>query len=95
MTFIKGQSGNPGGRPKDPLAKELFLNHLDQAIENLQKALDDPDPNVYLKASCIVFERIWGKAAQAVEHSGKVTGLVLEIVSQNDNKSEPDPAIPS
>ena len=85
MKFEKGKSGNPGGRPKDPLAKELFLTHLDKAMENLEKALEDPDPNVYLKAANIVFERLWGKPAQAVEHSGEIKFFpALQIVDPND-----------
>jgi len=71
MTFIKGQSGNPGGRKSlDPDVKAMFSPHLPAAIEAVLSCLKSKDEGIRLKASNMVLERVVGKPAQAVQISG-------------------------
>lgn len=58
----KGQSGNPGGRPKGIQAKAR--EHTDKAIEVLVNGLDDKDPKVRVAAAKELIDRGWGKAIQ-------------------------------
>ena len=68
--FKPGQSGNPGGRPKNDLAREIaqaiFENDADAIYKAFREAL--------LKGNAYTFkelaERAYGKVAQAVEVSG-------------------------
>lgn len=74
MAWKKGQSGNPGGRPKEVaevlrLAAKAAPDAIKQLIE-LSKT--SPDIKTRVAALIHILDRACGKPAQAVEHSGKV-----------------------
>lgn len=68
--FKPGQSGNPGGKPKNDLAKEIaqaiFENDADAIYKAFRKAL--------LKGSAYTFkelaDRAYGKVKERIEHTG-------------------------
>jgi hypothetical protein len=67
MPFVKGQSGNPGGRVKMPEeVRELFRAKGPDALAVVSKHLLDNDPRVALQAAQIILDRAYGKVPQAV-----------------------------
>lgn len=78
--FKKGQSGNPGGRPKLPEEVKKILEDASlKGVKRLVKLIDSDDERIALAAIETVQNRIWGKPAQAVEHSG-TDGGPMEFV---------------
>lgn len=72
MPFKPGQSGNPGGRPKeDPEVKELARQHTAEAIERLAAWMRSDNPKASVSAAVQLLDRGWGRASQSIEHSGK------------------------
>ena len=78
--FKPGRSGNPGGRPKltpEQKAQEFELvqacrSKSAQAIAVIEQLMHRADrDSVRLAAASLIVERGWGKAMQAIEHSGK------------------------
>lgn len=64
--FVKGTSGNPGGRPRELAGiRELAARHTEAAIAALAKALDDPKTAV--PAAVALLDRGWGKPQQSVD----------------------------
>lgn len=57
--WAKGQSGNPGGRPKGIAAKAR--EHTDKALDVLVEGMADEDPRVRVAAAKEVLDRGWGK----------------------------------
>ena len=89
MTFKPGQSGNPGGRPKENNEiKELALKHCPAAIERLAKLMHDRSGRTAVAACQALLDRGLGKPAQALEHSGFVAQTAEEYLKQLDEQAE-------
>lgn len=84
MTFKKGQSGNPAGRRKeDADLRALARSFTEEAINKLAFWMRSDDTRASVAACGILLDRGWGKAAQEVELSGKIT-VVPALRIKND-----------
>ena len=77
--FVKGQSGNPGGRPKKPIELEQYAK---DAPAKLRAIADDPATPVKIKADIekFFFEAVYGKAPQAIDLEGKLESSGTTVV---------------
>lgn len=70
--FVKGKSGNPGGRPKQ--AHDVVALAREQTKANIAVLVRLRDrckePNVRLRAAVALHEIAWGKPVQAVTGAG-------------------------
>lgn len=79
MPFVKGQSGNPGGRPReDAEVKALARAAGPEAIDKLLELMRGDDRRTALAAAQALLDRGYGKPSQALEHSGAVASLTHE-----------------
>lgn len=87
MKFQKGQSGNPGGRPKEAgEVKELARAHTAEAIKTLasiMRAKRTPSAARVAAANALL-DRGWGKAPQAI--TGEDGGPVQVDISLSDQQ---------
>ncbi|KXV41820.1 DUF5681 domain-containing protein [Gluconobacter albidus] len=88
--FKKGQSGNPGGTPKD-LREVIALarSHTVTAIEALAEIAGSPasPESARVSAANALLDRAWGKAKETVEISGQdgaPLGLVVTVVRPSE-----------
>jgi Family of unknown function (DUF5681) len=68
--FKKGQSGNPGGRPKIPdEVKEAARAHTEEAITVLVEVMKDTKapPSARVSAAGAILDRGWGRPQQSVD----------------------------
>lgn len=65
MPWVKGQSGNPGGRPKGEMEViQLAREASPRAIGRLIELVESKDERVAIAASTAVIERGFGKPTQ-------------------------------
>ncbi len=66
----KGQSGNPGGRPKELAGvKALARQHTKEALETLAKLMKSGTPDrTRVAAAEALLDRGWGRPTQAIDH---------------------------
>ena len=84
--FAPGQSGNPGGRPKDEYrVAELARSYTVEAIETLVELMrDGKDERVRGTAAQALLDRGWGKAKLEVVTGAEESYLdVLRAVNES------------
>lgn len=75
MAFVKGQSGNPGGKAKVTVGgrtlTEIAREHTEKAVQALVDAVVGGESgNVRVAAATALLDRGWGRPAQSVTLSG-------------------------
>lgn len=82
MPFQKGQSGNPGGRPKENTeVKDLAKQHTETAVRRLVYWLESDNAKASVSAAQALLDRAWGRPAQTVAGDpSQPMRLVVEIV---------------
>ena len=87
--FLPGQSGNPGGRPKDEhRVGELARSYTVEAIETLVDLMrHGKDERVRGTAAQALLDRGWGKAKVEVVSNAETS--YLELLQAVNERSEP------
>ena len=88
MAFKKGQSGNPGGRPKKLLPDgrsltDLCRIHTETAVATLGEImLDDEAPHAArVSAATAILDRGWGRPKQEIEAGDNMVGMLADIIA--------------
>lgn len=95
MPFVRGQSGNPGGRPRDPLLhalrKKLTAKQAGALMDVLVKQALSGD----MKSMEMIWDRVAGKPI-AREEQGRPgdfsRGFEIRLVHVSDDDSSADTA---
>jgi hypothetical protein len=92
--FVKGQSGNPKGRPKLPDIREAMAKVLAEekdgmtALEAILKAMRAKAAKGDVRAADFLISRGYGKADQRIEIDGQMpVQTIIQIIP--DTKSHP------
>ena len=71
MAFKKGQSGNPGGRPKEVAeVRKLAMEHGSAAIERLVELMASENERTAVAACEAILNRGYGRPAQSLTVAG-------------------------
>ena len=90
MAWKKGQSGNPGGRPKaEKEVVEAARAAGPRAVAVLTELLEDPDKRIRIEASKALLDRGFGRPAQSVVHEGTVDQRIGIVFVNYDNTGRP------
>ena len=88
MTWQPGQSGNPGGRPKEnEELKALARTFTAEAIERLAHWMRSDEPRASVAAVSVLLDRGYGKPAQAMTGEGGEGPIELVVRWGGSKKS--------
>ena len=81
MPFEKGQSGNPGGRPKENAeVKRLAQEHGPAAIAKLVELMGCGQARTEVAAAIALLDRGYGKPAQVIAGDDDLPAVKMEGV---------------
>jgi len=89
--FLKGKSGNPGGRPTEDGIRELARQHGPKAIARLARAMDSKDERVSIAASIAILNRGYGTPIPSIgdgQGGGHVQLLAVMIAAARAHEAE-------
>jgi hypothetical protein len=95
--FVKGQSGNPGGRPKLlSEVQELARAHTAENIEGLMEIARNPKSPAQARvaARVAVMDRAWGKPGQSIDMNMNPKDELDEMLETLNGKSRGLPPKP-
>jgi hypothetical protein len=79
MPFQPGQSGNPGGRPKETAeVRQLAREHTAEIIERLLFWVRSDNPRASVAACQALLDRGYGKPSQELEIDYPVRGMISD-----------------
>lgn len=82
--FAPGQSGNPGGRPKENAeVKELARSHGVEAITRLVELMRGEDVKTAKAAADSLLDRGFGKPAQAIIGDSNEDPIMLSMIQRS------------
>jgi len=88
MAFVKGQSGNPGGWPKDLVeVQDAPRAHTAAAVATLARICKDDTapPAAHIAAANALLDRVWRRPMQAVQATvERMTQEQLVMASPKD-----------
>jgi hypothetical protein len=91
--WVKGQSGNPGGRAKGyGDLRELCREHTREAIERIIAAMRNDDDAIAVRASEALLDRGWGKPSSSVDVTsggGPLQSRVEVVFVEPDDTDKP------
>jgi hypothetical protein len=95
--FVKGQSGNPGGRPKLlSEVQELARAHTAENLEGLMEIARSPKSPAQARvaARVAVLDRAWGKPGQSIDMNMNPADELDEMLATINGKSRGIPPKP-
>ena len=80
MAWVKGQSGNPAGRPKGKTLAEQCRENSGRVIQRLVHWLEqDDDPRASIRAAEILLDRAYGKPVVPIADGSDHPALALDL----------------
>ena len=79
--FKRGQSGNPGGRPKLPAdIREAFKAKAPEALEVLERCLQSNDDRIAMQAAQAILDRGYGRPHQTQSIDANISEAPVRYV---------------
>ena len=89
--FVKGTTGNPGGRPtRNEVAKDYLKAKTMPALELLVTTMEDPEAKPELRVRCaeILLDRALGKPTQPVDADIRAAVATIDELLMDEADAE-------